>query len=81
MAMVHKVTLSAMHKTTFPAVCIKTTKAITSLRVNIKATRPTISTLRAQQVCRVSRNLQERYGSLDCSVATLIELFELPLQG
>ena len=61
---------------------IELTKAVTSLWVNIKPTRPTTSTSRAhQKVYRVSQNLQERYGSPGRLVATVIELLELPLQG
>ena len=66
---------------TLSAVRIKATKAITSLRINIKPTRPTTSILRAHPVYRVSWKLQERYSSPGRLVATVIELFELPLQG
>ena len=79
MAVVHKVTLFLVHEMTLFAVCIETTKAVISLSVNIKPIRHTTSTLRAHQVYRVFRNLQEHYGSSDRTVATVIELLELPL--
>ena len=58
-SVVHKVTLSLVHETTLPAVRIEITKAVTSLRVNIKPTRPTTSISRAHQVYRVSQDHQE----------------------
>ena len=71
-----------MYETTLPAMRIELTKAVTSLRVNIKPTKPTTSTFRAhQEVYRVSQNLQERYGLPGRLVATVIESLELPLQG
>ena len=80
MAAVHEFTLSLVHKTTLSAVRIEPMKAVTSFRMNIKPTKPTTSTLKAHQVYRVSRNLQERYGLLGRLVATVIKLLELPLQ-
>ena len=65
MAVVHEVTLSLLHETTLPAVRIEPTKAVTSLRVNIKPTRPTTSISRAHQVYRL----------------TIIEALDPPLQG
>ena len=61
MAVVHEVTLSSVHETTLPAVRIEPTKAVTSLRVNIK---PTSSTARAHQVYRVSQDHQEAAAHL-----------------
>ena len=70
----------AVHKVTLFAMRIKPTKAVTSLWMNIKPTKPTISTLKAHQIYRVSRNLQARYSLPDRLVATIIELLELFLQ-
>ena len=62
---VHKVTLSSVHETTLFAVRIEPTKAVTSLRVNIKPTRPTTSTSRAhQEVYRVSQDHQKAAAHL-----------------
>ena len=59
-SLVHRVAFSLVQETTFPAVRIKPTKAVTSLRVNIKPTRPTISFSRAnQEVYRVFQDYQE----------------------
>ena len=49
LSLVHGVTLPLVHETTLPEVRIKPTKAVTSLRVNIKPTRTTTSTFRAHQ--------------------------------
>ena len=49
MDVIHKVTFSAMYKATFFVVHIEPIKAVTSLRLNITSTRPTISTFRANQ--------------------------------
>ena len=51
--------LSLWYKITILVVCIKPTKAVTSFRINIKPTRPTISILRAHQVYRVSQDHQK----------------------
>ena len=57
MAVVHKVTFFAMYETTFPAVRIEFTKAVTSFRVNIKSTKPNNSTSKTdQEVYRVSQD-------------------------
>ena len=55
--LMHGVTLFLVHKTTLSAVRIEPTKAVTSFWVNIKPTRPTISTSKAhQEVFRVSQD-------------------------
>ena len=48
--MVNNTTISAVFKTTLFMMHIETTKTITFLRVDIKPTRPTISTLNTHQV-------------------------------
>ena len=58
-SVVHKVTHFLVHETTLFAVRIEPVKAVTSLRVNIKPTRPTISISRAHQVYRVFQDHQE----------------------
>ena len=63
-SVVHEVTLSSVHETTLPAVRIEPTKAVTSLRVNIKPTRPTTSISRTHQVYRVSQDHQEAAAHL-----------------
>ena len=72
MAAVHKITLFLVHETSFFAVRIEPIKAVTSFWVNIKPTKPTTFTLRAHQVYRMFRNLQECYGLLGRLVATEI---------
>ena len=65
MAAVHKVILSLVHETTFPAVRIEPLKAVPSFRVNIKRTRPTISTsIVHQEVYRVFQDHQEAVAHL-----------------
>ena len=61
---VHEVTLSSVHETTLPAVRIEPTKAVTSLRVNIKPTRPTTSISRTHQVYKVFQDHQEAAAHL-----------------
>ena len=63
MAVVHEVTLSLVHETTLPAVRIEPTKAVTSLRVKIKPTRPTTSRAH-HEVYRVSQDHQEAAAHL-----------------
>ena len=60
MAVVHKIILFLVHEITLSAVRIELMKAVTSFRVNIKSTRPTTSTSRAnQEVYRVSQDHQK----------------------
>ena len=56
--------MAAGHEITLPAVRIYIKKAVISLRVIIKPTRPTTSILRAHQVYRVSQVYQEAAAHL-----------------
>ena len=60
LSLVHGVTLFSVHETTFSAVRIEPMKAVTSIRVNIKFTRPTYlyfeSTPSLQGLSRPSRS-------------------------
>ena len=65
MAMVYEVTFSAVHKTIFPVVRIELTKAVISLQVKIKPTKPITSTFKVQQeVYRVPQDHQKAAAHL-----------------
>ena len=59
MAVMHKINLSLVHKTTLYTMRIKITKAVISFQVNHKPTRAITSISKAHQVYRIFQDLQK----------------------